>query len=121
MDIKWDSTYVDLENLVGISRGNKERMLDYLNQFQELVPQRVQDLKRGLQDGDRKMICRVIHQMSPQMLFFGIPDVLESIQRLENEYQTMPFEELNSLTQDILAKLDGATAAVAGILKNHFP
>jgi len=44
MDINWNPTYIDLQNLISISRGDKNRMLKYLNQFQELIPQRIENL-----------------------------------------------------------------------------
>ena len=120
MEINWDTTYIDPQNLVSISRGDKERMLKYLNQFLELIPPRIEKLKESLAAEDRKMIRQTLHQMSPQLQFFGIPGVLTPIQRLEHEYGTMPLEELESMVNDMLVKLEGANLEVETILKNHF-
>ena len=95
-------------------------MLKYLNQFQELIPQRVENLKSYLNSENRKMIRQTLHQMSPQLQFFGIPEVIIPIQRLEHEFMTMPNEDLQSLVNDIVIKLDDATNEIAIILKNHF-
>ena len=120
MDINWNTTYIDLQNLIAISRGDKGRMLKYLNQFQELIPQRIESLKSSLQVEDRKMTRQILHQMSPQLQFFGVPDVVAPIRRLEHEYETMLIEDLKSLVNDILIKLDGSSKEVELVLKNHF-
>ncbi len=120
MDINWNPTYIDLQNLISISRGDKNRMLKYLNQFQELIPQRIENLKDSLQAEDRKMTRQILHQMSPQLLFFGIPGVVTPIRRLEHEYKTMPIEDLRSLVNDILVNLDRAGKEIDLILKNNF-
>ena len=120
MDINWNTTYIDPENLITISRGDKNRMLKYLNQFQELIPKRIESLKESLEAEDRKMTRQILHQMSPQLQFFGIPDVIQPIRRLEFEYQTMPLEDLKALVNDILTKLDGAIQEVESILKKNF-
>jgi HPt (histidine-containing phosphotransfer) domain-containing protein len=120
MDINWNTTYIDLQNLINISRGDKTRMLKYLNQFLELIPPRIESLKVSLEAEDRKMTRQILHQMSPQLQFFGIPDVVEPIRRLELEYETMPLEDLKTLVNDILMKLDGAKMEVEKILKNNF-
>lgn len=120
MDIKWNSKYLDLQNLISISRGDQSRMLKYLNQFMELIPQRIKNLEEYLIVKDRKMIRQTLHQMSPQLQFFGIPEVVPPIRRLEHEYETMPFEELVSLVKKILIKLDGAIKEIELILKNNF-
>ena len=120
MDVKWNPTYIDLQNLISISRGDKNQMLKYLHQFQELIPQRIVSLNHSLEAGDRKMIRQILHQMSPQLQFFGIPDVVQPIRRLEFEYLTMPLEDLKSLVHDILIKLDGAIQEIDTVLKTNF-
>lgn len=120
MDIKWNAGYIDLQNLISLSRGDKGRMLKYLNQFQELIPERVGELKEHLEERNRKMIRQVLHKMSPQLQFFGVPDVLTPIRRLEHEYETMPMEELTNIVYDLIGKLEGANSEVEMIIKNHF-
>ncbi|PSR13860.1 MAG: hypothetical protein DA408_12925 [Bacteroidetes bacterium] len=109
-----------MKNLISISRGDNARMLKYLNQFQELIPPRVENLKACLQADDRKMIRQILHQMSPQLQFFGIPGMLTPIRRLEHEYETMSRKELKTLVDRMLKKLDGAIKEVALIVKNNF-
>ncbi len=69
---------------------------------------------------DRKMTRQILHQMSPQLQFFGISDVVIPLRRLEHEYLVMPIEDLKLIVSTILIKLDGAVKEIELILKNHF-
>ncbi|MFK7776309.1 MAG: hypothetical protein AB8F94_29575 [Saprospiraceae bacterium] len=120
MEIEWNTNYIAPQNLINISRGDKNRMERYLRQFQELIPARVEDLKKHLNDNDRKMIRQTLHQMSPQLQFFGIQNVVVPIRRLEFEYQTMPLDDLEILINGILEKLDGACGEVDSIIEKNF-
>lgn len=120
MDIQWSTNYINPKNLIQISREDKNRLLKYLNQFRELIPPRIEKLKQYLEAEDRKMTRQILHQMSPQLQFFGIPDVMIPIRRLEHEYETMPFNELKTLIDDILLNLEGALKEVEWIVKTNF-
>lgn len=120
MEINWNTNFIDPQNLINISRGDQKRMERYLRQFQELIPSRVSELKKFLKVDDRKKIRQTLHQMSPQLQFFGIPDIIAPVRRLEFEYETMPSEELGILVNDILEKLDAACKEVDSILANYF-
>jgi hypothetical protein len=85
-----------------------------------LIPQRIKSLEEHLKAGDRKKVRQVLHQMSPQLQFFGIPDIIQPIRRLELEYETMPIEDLNILVYNVLIKLNLAIKDVDSILKKHF-
>ena len=93
MEIQWNSPYLDVQNLVKISRGDKNRMLKYIHQFQALIPKRMIDLKEAIGLEDRNQVQELLHQMVPQIHFFGIPNVLEPIQKLELEFLNIPMYE----------------------------
>lgn len=120
MNINWDTCYIDPQHLIGISRGDKDRMLKYLLQFEELVPPRIASLNECLKLNDRKMIRQVLHQMSPQIQFFGIPDIVQPIQKLELEYLSMPYGDLKMMVQAIILKLEFALKEVTSIVNSHF-
>lgn len=120
MVIKWNTTVVNPQELINISRGDKNRMLKYLYQFQALIPVRMEALKVSLKEKDRKKVRQLLHQMTPQLQFFGIEDVVEPIKKLELEYTTMPIEELSALVDKILTKLDIAIKDVDSILRDNF-
>lgn len=120
MDIISNPDIIDLQNLINISRGDRNRALQYLHQFQELIPQRIVSLKDFLEQGDRKMIRQTLHQMSPQLQFFGIPEVFNPIQSIELEYKTLSIQQLTKIVGDILIKLELATKEVDSILTKYF-
>lgn len=120
MEVNWNTKFINPINLIDISRGDKEKMYRYLVQFQELIPQRIENLKDKLAEGDRIQVRQILHNMSPQLQFFGIPDVLIPIQRLELEYQVISLNELESIVKNILIKLEGATEEINRIIRDHF-
>lgn len=120
MDKNWNTQHVDLENLLAISRGSSERMLKYLLQFKELIPLRIQSLKNSVEADERKMIRQILHQMFPQLQFFGISGILNPIRRLEHEYESMPKKELEELVLVILTKLEHANNEVNRIIETKF-
>jgi HPt (histidine-containing phosphotransfer) domain-containing protein len=102
MEITWDHSKIDMNNLIEISRGDAERMEKHLRQFQQLIPERIDNLRKSLDQEERKMVRQTLHKMSPQLQFFGVPGVLIPIRRLEHEYETMPFDELDALVGGVL-------------------
>jgi hypothetical protein len=75
-------------------------------------------LKAHLKAGDRKQVRQLLHQMSPQLQFFGIKDIAQPIRRLEHEYETMPYKELSTLVDNIVTKLNLAIKDEEGIDKS---
>ena len=120
MDISWNTNYIDLQNVVNISRGDSSRLLKYLNQFKELIPDRLYLLKQALYVEDRKQIRQVLHKMSPQLQFFGIQNIIIPIQRLEFEYESMPFDEMEAIVKDIIHKLEEALMEVNATIVTYF-
>ncbi|MFT4848072.1 MAG: HPt (histidine-containing phosphotransfer) domain-containing protein [Sediminicola sp.] len=120
MNIQWNTTHINLKELIKISRGDRDISYKYLQQFKELIPKRTESLKKSLKSEDRKMVRQILHQMSPQLQFFGIKDITKSIRRLELEYETMPIAELTELVQNILVKLDFAIKDVNLILEENY-
>jgi HPt (histidine-containing phosphotransfer) domain-containing protein len=120
MDSKWETTYTDLDNVVTISRGDSSRMLKYLKQFIELISDRLIEVRNALDLHDRVLIRQILHKMSPQLQFFGIKDVSIPIQRLEFEYESMPFLELEVLVNDIIVKLEDALEEISKLIDSNF-
>lgn len=110
---------IDLSQVEAIARGNPERVHRYLTQFLELVPPRMVALQQHRAQQDRRQIRQTLHSMRPQLAFFGVPGVSEPIDRLELEYESIPWPELDALLDDITARLEAACTAVnrrSGIL-----
>lgn len=120
MNIKWNAKHIDPQYLIEVSHGDERRLLKYLNRFQELIPKRIEKLQQGLETEDRKMIRQTVHQMSPQLQFFGVLDTESIVRRLEFEHETIPFEQLKLLVKEFLDKLESVQREVAVIIKSNF-
>lgn len=116
----WNNKIINPQDLIKISRGDDKIIHKYLLQFQELIPPRIDRLKKSLNDEDRKQIRRLLHQMSPQIQFFGIMELVKPIGQLEFVYETMPLEELNDLVESVIKKLNLAINDVDLALKDNF-
>ncbi|WP_053972413.1 hypothetical protein [Mangrovimonas sp. ST2L15] len=104
--------YINLEHVYGISRGDKDKILKYLNQFNELIPERLDLLNRALLLKNREQVRQIIHKMSPQLQFFGIQSISHHIHKLELDFKTMPFSELTAMVNDIILNLEQAIKEV---------
>ncbi len=120
MDIKWNKDILDLSSLQELSRRNPDAFERYLRQFQELIPGRIEALEESLSAGERKMVRQILHKMSPQLQFFGIPDVLAPIKRLEHEYETIELSDLQQLVEVVVERLSTAIVEVDNILDTYF-
>jgi HPt (histidine-containing phosphotransfer) domain-containing protein len=120
MNIKWNANHIDPQYLIEVSHGDERRLLKYLNRFQELIPKRIEKLQQGLESEDRKMIRQTVHQMSPQLQFFGVLDTESIVRRLEFEYETIPFDQLRLLVADLLVKLEGVQGEVALMIRSNY-
>ena len=119
MENNWKTNHIDLKNVLTISRGDNERILKYLNQFKELIPDRLYLLKQALFLEDRTQIRQVLHKMSPQLQFFGIQGITTPVQRLEFEYKTMPFSEMEVLVNNIITNLEEALLEVKATIVTY--
>lgn len=117
MNSTFTPKYVNLKQVKEISRGNPEKFENYLKQFTTLIPERIERVKLGMKNKDRTNVRKVIHNMSPQIQFFGIPEIEKYITRLEFEYQTMPIEEIENIVTKITNQLKMALEEVRILLE----
>lgn len=120
MNLKSNPFFIDLEELARLARGDKDKMQKYLLQFTELIPDRLENLHGALQAEDRTMIRKILHNMRPQLEFFGVPNVSPPIRRLALEYQTIPMPELKQMVNEIIPILEKALGEVREVLATDF-
>ena len=118
--MKWNDEVIDLNRLVQVTRGEEDRIKRYLNQFYELVPTRNKMLWEYANHSDRTMIRQTVHQMSPQLHFFGVRGINQSIERIETEYETLPMEDLLSEVRNLSERMLSSWREVREILENQF-
>lgn len=110
---------LDLTNLERITRGNQSSQLKYLIQFKELIPERVSQLRKMMEEGDRKGIRQCLHKMSPQLEFFGVNDAVILKHRLELEYDSFPQEEMDAMLRQLLYKIDQSYREIDEVIAKH--
>ncbi|MEO1715429.1 MAG: hypothetical protein AAFU60_19040, partial [Bacteroidota bacterium] len=108
---------LDLSRLRQISRGDRSRSMRYLRQFQELIPARLELLELARYEEDRKTIRQVVHQMRPQLEFFGLAQLLSGLQLLEVQYRTMAWEKLTGILDKLKAILLKALQELIAVLQ----
>lgn len=120
MEISWNTDYIDLQQLKNTSRGDWVKMKRYLVQFLELTPERMEILRCHLASQDRKKIRQIIHQMSPQLQFFGVPGIISPISRLGLEYNTMEWQELAGIADLVIDRLEAACLEIQRVIETYF-
>ncbi|MFT4611814.1 MAG: HPt (histidine-containing phosphotransfer) domain-containing protein [Glaciecola sp.] len=118
--MRWNTKIINPQDLINISRGDDKIIHKYLLQFQELIPQRIESLQKYLEAEDRKQVRQLLHQMSPQIQFFGLIELVKPIRRLELDYETMSLEDLNILVDTVIIQLNLALKDVNLVLKENF-
>ncbi|WP_373071690.1 Hpt domain-containing protein [Zeaxanthinibacter enoshimensis] len=108
--------YIHLSNIEFISRGDDTRVMEYLVQFKELIPELSVRLEKALSNKDRIQIRQILHKMSPQLQFFGITDLVEPIQRLEYEYDSIALAELEDLVRNVITILNRSLDEVSHVI-----
>ena len=119
-EISWDASKIDLNKLLAHARGDQQKMLRYLQQFQQLIPERLEQLNRFHQEGNRSKLRQCLHQMSPQLEFFGVPDVIEPIQLIGTEYIQLDVQTLDKMVENISLKLQSATLEINRVIDAYF-
>ncbi len=116
MDIECNKEVLDLQKLSVVTRGNSEKLRQYLVQFRELIPARVALMRQYMESEDRRMIRQTVHQVSPQLHYFGIRGIAPLIERVEMEYPFMPMDELKRTVSVLIEKMEMAKQEVSRIL-----
>ncbi len=112
-----NTVYINPQNVISISRGDKQKMKKYFLQFLELVPPRMNMLKQGIRAKDPQMVRQVVHQMKPQIQFFEVQGMDGPMTQLLQNYQTMPWKQIVSLVKMMLSTLQKACKEVKLILR----
>jgi HPt (histidine-containing phosphotransfer) domain-containing protein len=113
------SRYVKLTNVEQIARGDQAKYLKYLKQFEELVEQRVVDLKQAVADKDRQLVIRVVHGMKPQVLFFEVTDAAQPMNAIEMQGLEMLWEEMNSYCLALIERLELAVTEIKSVISSQ--
>ena len=71
------TTYVNLEALDHLCKGDREKHVKYLRQFNEVLTPQMNQLQKALESKDFISIRQILHHTGPQLTFFGRPRFAE--------------------------------------------
>ncbi len=108
--------YVNLKNVLQITRGDSDKLFRYLIQFKILVSERLMELKSHIQQNNRAEIRQILHNMRPQLQFFEMSDVVPLITRLELEYDTISARELMKSGESIIFIIENALEEIEKLI-----
>ena len=111
-------SYISLDALHAICKGDKDKKLKYLKQFLEMIPLSIQKLTLDIEEEDRVKLMKEIHFMSPQLVFFGIDD-FSDLMKTEKEFHNLPFDVLKAHLIKALIKIESALKEVETIVENQ--
>lgn len=120
MNNRWNTQYISSQNIDKISRGKSRIALKYLKQFQQLIPPKVNTLRKDLAKEDRQAVRQTLHNICPQLQFFEVPQVVPPIQRISKEFKTIPWPEMEEMVEEILDMMENAVGEVDQVLRTQF-
>ncbi len=102
-----DTSFVNLKNFVG---RDDQFKLRYYRQFVELVSQRIPEIESALMQMDRVLIWKLLHGARPQLVFFGLENVVGPMGLIESQHQDMDEKILGEQVNLIIQQMKGALA-----------
>lgn len=111
-------SYINLDTLHAICKGDKDKRLRYLNQFLKMIPLSIQKLRLDIEEEDRNKLLKEIHFMSPQLAFFGI-DGFSDVLKKEKVTERVSFDVLKSKILKEISNIEKALEEVKEIIDNQ--
>lgn len=99
---------VDLTYLNELARGNKEFMAEMIGIFLEHANSNLEDLKKYIKAKDWKEAENICHKMKSSYAYFGVKDLQELMNEMENACNKGLIDENRFLV--IIAQADDKTA-----------
>lgn len=120
MEISWNSERINLERLMAMGQDRHGLVERYLRQFLELVPQRVESLELAIAQKEFESARLIIHQMKPQLHFFGLPIQWAALENIPNLIESKKHEVLIDLFKELKTTLNNSVLEVESLIQTHF-
>ena len=108
---------IQLKQLDELCKGDQEKKKKYLAQFLQLVPPRIQQIKKALEAHDQKSLRQTMHFLAPQLAFFGIPDFVNILETTRGRQEAITSEQL----KPVLKKIALAISEIERLLNDNSP
>ncbi len=110
-------SYIKLKELHKLCKGDKDRELNYLKQFLDMITVSIQKIKLAIEKGDRETIVKELHYMSPQLMFFGINDFSILMERVQKKDE-LSFDLLRNQVDKGIFNINKALKEVESLIEN---
>ncbi|MEP7318630.1 MAG: hypothetical protein ABI921_07805, partial [Panacibacter sp.] len=98
--------------------GSKEKLKEYLLQFQKLVPVKIKQLIAAAEKEDRNEIYQSAHRLKPQLTFFGLQRETWIANIIEMKSAEILMQELGTLTYQLEKGCEAALIEIENKLKS---
>lgn len=95
------SSGVNFSRLLQVSGNDKEKLKEYLRQFVDLIPSRVEQLKSFSEKNDAEGIYQSAHKLKPQLGFFGMKREELIANTIELKARELSNDELSKLISQV--------------------
>ena len=117
--MKKATSYIDLSRVEKLTKGDPVKMQRYLHQFLELIPEKIDELKTLQINENREKIRELIHHIGPHLVYFGVPEVNETLKFIESNINTIPFSELRIILNKLLFNINKAIEEISNIAAKY--
>ncbi|MEM6724864.1 MAG: hypothetical protein AAF598_12545 [Bacteroidota bacterium] len=118
--LKWDTSVMDLSKLLEMGADRPGLVERYLRQFADIVPGRIEKLELESAQQNRKAVRQIVHQMKPQLLFFGLPIPSGDFELLQDTSIPLSGDGLSQLVAKVIGLLQAALREINQLLQTHF-
>ena len=105
-------SYLDLQKIEKLCKGNPIKKLKYLNQFLEIITPSLAQLKTALKTKDKSTFRKTLHFISPQLVFFGLFDIPDLLKKVEKDSIPLTSDSLNKTIQENIFTIEKAITEI---------
>jgi len=104
-----------LKKLLDIVGGDPEDLAEFIEDFVEIAPELVTQMRDGAASGDWEKVRIAAHTLKSNAKDLGAPDLSELSKTLEDQCKSGNTSECGSLIEQIAQQTDAATSGLSGI------
>ena len=112
------SNGIDFKKLTESSGNDKQKLKEYLLQFQKLIPVKLQQLQKAVSENNREEIYQSAHRIKPQLSFFGMKQEEHIANIIEIKAAEIAADELSILTYQLETACNAALNDIENKLKS---
>lgn len=88
---------VDLSFLKKFTKGNKDKMVRYINMYLRIAPATFKEVEQHLRQQDWKQVRIKAHSLKPQAEYMGIANLKSTLEQIESSIEKEAFQQIPDL------------------------